>query len=120
MQSLRLLRSLYVQVIIAIVIGVLLGYFHPEFAVSLKPFGDAFVKLIKTIIAPVIFCTVVLGIAGMENLKSVGRTGALALRARRVTGFLLGHTFYWHDFACYGAGTALALAADAGLLRRRR
>jgi len=76
---LRLLRSLYVQVIIAIVIGVLLGYFHPEFAVSLKPFGDAFVKLIKTIIAPVIFCTVVLGIAGMENLKSVGRTGALAL-----------------------------------------
>ena len=79
MQSLRLLRSLYVQVIIAIVIGVLLGYFHPEFAVSLKPFGDAFVKLIKTIIAPVIFCTVVLGIAGMENLKSVGRTGALAL-----------------------------------------
>jgi aerobic C4-dicarboxylate transport protein len=79
LQSLRLLRSLYVQVIIAIVIGVLLGYFHPEFAVSLKPFGDAFVKLIKTIIAPVIFCTVVLGIAGMENLKSVGRTGALAL-----------------------------------------
>jgi aerobic C4-dicarboxylate transport protein len=79
MQSMRLFRSLYVQVLVAIVIGVLLGYLYPDFAVSLKPFGDAFVKLIKTIIAPVIFCTVVLGIAGMENLKSVGRTGALAL-----------------------------------------
>lgn len=79
MHSLRFLRSLYVQVLIAISIGVVLGYFQPELAVSLKPLGDAFIKLIKMIIAPIIFCTVVLGIAGMENLKSVGRTGALAL-----------------------------------------
>jgi aerobic C4-dicarboxylate transport protein len=75
----RFLRSLYVQVLIAIAIGILLGYFVPDFAVSLKPLGDAFIKLIKMIIAPIIFCTVVLGIAGMENLKSVGRTGAYAL-----------------------------------------
>ncbi len=75
----RVLRSLYVQVLIAITIGVLLGHFAPDLAVTLKPLGDAFVKLIKMIIGPVIFCTVVLGIAGMENLKSVGRTGGLAI-----------------------------------------
>jgi len=75
----RFLRSLYVQVLIAISIGVVLGYFQPDLAVSLKPLGDAFIKLIKMIIAPIIFCTVVLGIAGMEDLKSVGRTGALAI-----------------------------------------
>ena len=79
MPSLRFLRHLYVQVLLAITIGVFLGHFYPDLAVSLKPLGDAFVSLVKMIIAPVIFCTVVLGIAGMENLKAVGRTGALAL-----------------------------------------
>ncbi len=79
MRNLRFLRILYVQVLIAISIGVLLGHFQPDLAVSLKPLGDVFIKLIKMIIAPIIFCTVVLGIAGMENLKSVGRTGALAI-----------------------------------------
>jgi len=75
----RFLRSLYVQVLIAICIGVALGHFQPDLAVSFKPLGDAFIKMVKMIIAPIIFCTVVLGIAGMENLKSVGRTGALAI-----------------------------------------
>jgi len=75
----RVLGVLYVQVLIAIVIGVCLGYFWPSFATEMKPFGDGFIKLIKMIIAPVIFCTVVLGIAGMENLKAVGRTGFLAV-----------------------------------------
>jgi aerobic C4-dicarboxylate transport protein len=75
----RALRLLYVQVLIAIAIGILLGYFWPEQAAAFKPLGDGFIKLVKMIIAPVIFCTVVLGIAGMENLKSVGRTGGLAL-----------------------------------------
>ena len=79
MKALRLLRSLYVQVLIAVVIGIYLGHFYPDFAVSLNPLADFFLRLIKMIIGPVIFCTVVLGIAGMENLKSVGRTGALAL-----------------------------------------
>ncbi|MEN9705998.1 MAG: hypothetical protein RLZZ393_1877 [Pseudomonadota bacterium] len=75
----RAFRSLYVQVLLAILVGVLVGHYAPEQAVALKPLGDAFVKLIKMSIAPVIFCTVTLGIAGMEDLKSVGRTGLYAL-----------------------------------------
>ncbi|ARN21620.1 dicarboxylate/amino acid:cation symporter [Piscinibacter gummiphilus] len=72
-------QSLYLQVITAIVIGVLLGHFWPHTGEAMKPLGDAFIKLIKMIIAPIIFCTVVLGIAGMEDMKKVGRTGGLAL-----------------------------------------
>lgn len=72
-------KSLYVQVIFAIVVGVLLGHFAPETGTAMKPFGDAFIKLIKMIIAPVIFCTVVIGIAGMEDMKKVGKTGGMAL-----------------------------------------
>ena len=72
-------KSLYLQVITAIVIGVLLGHFFPETGTAMKPFGDAFIKLIKMIIAPVIFCTVVVGIAGMEDMKRVGKTGGYAL-----------------------------------------
>lgn len=73
------LKVLYVQVLIAITIGILLGHFYPEIAVEMRPLGTAFINLIKMIIAPVIFCTVVTGIAGMENLKAVGRTGGIAL-----------------------------------------
>ncbi len=72
-------RSLYVQVITAIVIGVLLGHFWPQAGEAMKPLGDGFIKLIKMIIAPIIFCTVVVGIAGMEDMKKVGKTGGLAL-----------------------------------------
>ena len=72
-------RSLYFQVLVAIVCGILLGHFAPATGAAMKPWGDAFIKLIKMIIAPIIFCTVVLGIAGTENLKKVGRTGGLAL-----------------------------------------
>ena len=68
-----LYKSLYFQVIIAIICGVLLGYFYPEAGASMKPLGDGFIKLIKMIIAPIIFCTVVTGIAGMEDMKKVGR-----------------------------------------------
>ncbi|AEK61253.1 dicarboxylate/amino acid:cation symporter [Collimonas fungivorans] len=74
-----LYKSLYVQVLTAIVIGVLLGHFYPETGTAMKPLGDGFIKLIKMIIAPVIFCTVVIGIAGMEDMKKVGKTGGLAL-----------------------------------------
>ncbi len=74
-----LYKSLYFQVICAIVIGVLLGYFYPSTGESMKPLGDGFIKLIKMIIAPIIFCTVVLGIAGMEDMKKVGKTGGYAL-----------------------------------------
>jgi aerobic C4-dicarboxylate transport protein len=74
-----LVRSLYFQVLVAITFGVLLGVFAPSTGAAMKPLGDGFIKLIKMIIAPVIFCTVVLGIAGAEDLKKVGRTGGLAL-----------------------------------------
>ncbi|MES2248756.1 MAG: dicarboxylate/amino acid:cation symporter [Pseudomonadota bacterium] len=78
-RKLPLYRSLYVQVITAVIIGVLLGYFYPSLGESMKPLGDGFIKLIKMIIAPIIFCTVVVGIAGMEDMKKVGKTGGLAL-----------------------------------------
>src|SRR5690349_19932123 len=74
-----LYKSLYLQVITAIIIGVLLGYFYPESGTAMKPLGDGFIKLIKMVIAPIIFCTVVVGIAGMEDMKKVGKTGGLAL-----------------------------------------
>jgi len=73
------MRSLYVQVLVAIAIGCILGAFAPETGAAMKPLGDGFIKLIKMVIAPIIFTTVVLGIAGSEDLKRVGRTGGLAL-----------------------------------------
>lgn len=75
----KILKSLYVQVIIAIFIGIILGIWFPEFAVSLKPVSDAFIKLIKMMIVPIIFCTIVSGIAGMEDMKTAGRVGLKAL-----------------------------------------
>ena len=75
----KIFKSLYAQVLTAVIIGVLLGYFYPKLGESMKPLGDGFIKLIKMIIAPIIFCTVVSGIAGMESMKSVGKTGGLAL-----------------------------------------
>jgi len=74
-----LYKHLYFQVLIAILIGIALGHFHPELGAQMKPLGDGFIKLIKMLIAPVIFCTVVTGIGGMENMRAVGRTGAYAL-----------------------------------------
>ena len=77
MKSLR--PSLYFQVIVAIVCGVVLGAVDPGLAAKMQPLGLGFIKLIKMLIAPVIFCTVVMGIAGVEDVKKVGRTGGLAL-----------------------------------------
>ena len=72
-------KHLYVQVLLAIVSGIMIGYFYPDLAVQLKPLGDGFIKLIKMMIAPVIFCTIVTGIAGMQDTKKVGRVGLKAL-----------------------------------------
>jgi aerobic C4-dicarboxylate transport protein len=72
-------KMLYAQVLFAIACGVLLGHFWPETGAAMKPLGDGFIKLIKMIIAPIIFCTVVTGIAGMEDMKKVGRVGGKAL-----------------------------------------
>ena len=78
-QKLPLYRSLYFQVVCAVIAGVALGYLYPTRGESMKPLGDGFIKLIKMMIAPIIFCTVVVGIAGMEDMKKVGKTGGLAL-----------------------------------------
>jgi len=75
----KLYQYLYFQVLFAILIGVLLGYFAPETGTAMKPLGDGFIKLIKMVIAPIVFCTVVTGIAGMEDMKKVGRVGAKSL-----------------------------------------
>lgn len=75
----KFLRSLYIQVIIAIIIGILLGNFYPSFAMQLKPLGDGFIRLVKMMIAPIIFCTIVTGIANMQDTKKVGRVGIKAI-----------------------------------------
>lgn len=73
------LRSLFGQVVLALIVGVAIGLAVPEFAVKLKPLGDAFIKLIKMIIPVLVFCVVVHGIAGAGDLKRVGRVGVKAL-----------------------------------------
>ncbi|MBS0398134.1 MAG: dicarboxylate/amino acid:cation symporter [Proteobacteria bacterium] len=75
----KLLRSLYFQVILAILCAVLVGHFFPAAGVAFKPLGDLFIKLVKLVIGPIIFCTIVSGIANVESMKQVGRTGGLAL-----------------------------------------
>jgi aerobic C4-dicarboxylate transport protein len=75
----KIFKHLYVQVIIAILIGIFLGIRFPDIAQQLKPLGDAFIKLIKMMIAPIIFCTIVTGIAGMKNVKTAGRVGLKAI-----------------------------------------
>ena len=75
----RIFRHLYVQVLAAIVLGVLLGHYQPALGEQMKPLGDGFIKLIKMLIAPIIFITVVTGIAGMDDLKKLGRVGLKAL-----------------------------------------
>ena len=79
MQKKPLYQSLYFQVIVGIAAGILLGFLRPDAGAAMKPLGDGFISLIKMVIAPVIFCTVVVGIAGMEDMKKVGKTGGLAL-----------------------------------------
>ncbi|QIP15397.1 dicarboxylate/amino acid:cation symporter [Spirosoma aureum] len=75
----RLLNNLTVRVLIAITLGILTGYLFPETAAKLKPIGDLFINLIKMVIAPIIFLTIVLGISNMGDLKKVGRVGGKAL-----------------------------------------
>ena len=74
-----LFRKLYVQVLIAVALGAIIGYADPDLSLSLKPFGDAFVKAIKVVVAPIIFTTIAVGIAKMGDLRHVARVGAKAL-----------------------------------------
>jgi aerobic C4-dicarboxylate transport protein len=75
----KIYKGLYFQVIVAIILGIILGVFQPSFAESLKPLGDGFIKLVKMMIAPIIFSTIVTGIAGMQDTKKVGRVGVKAI-----------------------------------------
>src|SRR3954467_15882716 len=72
-------KILYIQVLFAIILGVLLGQFSAPLAVKMKPLGDGFIALIRMVIPPIIFCTVVSGIAGMHDMKKLGRVGGKAL-----------------------------------------
>src|SRR5271156_5040534 len=74
-----LYQSLFVQVVVALLLGIVLGMATPDFAISLKIFSDAFLKLISMIVAPIVFCVVVHGIAGAGDLEKVGRVGGKAL-----------------------------------------
>jgi aerobic C4-dicarboxylate transport protein len=75
----KLAKSLYVQVLASILVGVLFGHFFPELGTAAKPLSDAFIKCIKMLIAPIVFCTVVLGLSGMENVKKIGRVGVKSI-----------------------------------------
>ena len=75
----RFFKTIFGQVVVALVAGIILGMLYPEFAIKLKPLGDGFIKLIKLMIAPIVFCVVVHGIAGAGNLKKVGRVGVKAI-----------------------------------------
>ena len=94
-------RTLYFHLLVAILLGVLLGHFVPTLAVQMKPLGDAFIKLVKMVIGPIIFCTVVSGMAGMGDIKKVGRVGGKALlyfeivsTLSLVIGLVAGHLFH--------------------------
>ncbi|RFU45192.1 C4-dicarboxylate transporter DctA [Paraburkholderia sp. DHOC27] len=94
-------KVLYLQVLAAIAAGILLGHLYPHYATAMKPLGDAFIKLIRMIIGPVIFCTVVTGITSMSDLKKVGRVGGKALLYFEVVssialavGLLFGHLLH--------------------------
>lgn len=75
----QLFSTLYFQVLIGIIVGGLIGYFFPHFGTALKPFGDGFIKLIKMLLGPIVFLTVVLGVARMGDVKRVGRVGLKAV-----------------------------------------
>lgn len=110
-----ILKKLYIQVLLAIALGALLGYFTPGFAVQLKVLSDAFVRLIEMILAPVIFCTIVLGIARMGNLKELGRIGvkaALYFEAASTLALLIGLTVV--DIVRPGAGMHVNVATLDG------
>jgi aerobic C4-dicarboxylate transport protein len=96
-------KSLYFQVLIAVAAGIAVGHFWPEFGASLKPLGDAFVKFVKMMIAPIVFCTIVLGIAKISDLKTVGKTLVKAMGL-----------FYILTFIALGTGLAAVYLLQPG------
>ncbi|WP_242468433.1 cation:dicarboxylate symporter family transporter [Burkholderia plantarii] len=122
--SVPLWRHLYLQVLVAIALGVALGHFAPNAAVALKPLGDLFVRLIRMVIAPVVFCAVVAGIASMRDMKAVGRAGGKALLHFELIssvalgfGLLMGHLL--HPGAGFNVSVAsLDASAVSGYVSR--
>ena len=114
--------SLSFQVLAGVVIAIILGYVRPDAAVAMKPLGDAFIRLITMIITLVIFCTLVTGIAGMDDMKKVGRVGGKALLYFEVVsslalliGLLVGNLV--HPGSAFNVDPA---TLDAGAVRRTR
>lgn len=112
-------RQLYIQVLIAVVIGVALGYLSPEYAQKMKPLGDGFIALIKMVIGPIIFCTVVTGIAGMRDMRKVGRVGGKALLYFEMIstvalffGLVAGHVF--HPGSSFNVDPSTLKASEVG------
>jgi aerobic C4-dicarboxylate transport protein len=121
----KFFRTIYGQVVVGLVLGILVGVFYPDFAVTLKPLGDGFIKLIKMIIAPIVFCVVVSGICHAGDLKKVGRVGGKAIvyfealtTLALIVGIVLAYVFQPGvgmniDPATLDAGAASAYAARA-------
>ncbi len=93
-------KSLYLQVLVAVAAGVALGHFYPDIAVKMQPLGDAFVRLVRMVIAPIVFITVVVGIAKLTNIAGVGRIGLKAIiyfevltTVAMIVGLIVGHLF---------------------------
>ena len=108
-------RVLYFQVIIAIVIGVLLGHFYPTFATDMKPLGDAFIRLIKMVIGPIVFLTVVTGISSIGDMRKVGKVGIKAIVYFEVVSTIaLGIGLVVVNLVKPGAGLNVTVAATAG------
>ncbi len=108
-------RDLFFQVIVGVVAGILLGHFNPDLAVKMEPLGKGFINLIKMMIAPIIFCTIVTGVAGMGDMKQVGRVGVKSLvyfevitTLALVLGMVIVHV--------YQPGSGLNIAPDAAML----
>jgi aerobic C4-dicarboxylate transport protein len=108
-------RDLFFQVIVGVLAGILLGHFNPEFAVKMEPLGKGFINLIKMMIAPIIFCTIVTGVAGMGDMKQVGRVGVKSLiyfevitTLALVLGMVIVHI--------YQPGSGLNISPDVGMI----
>ena len=83
MKSAKLLKLLYVQVLIGLVLGIAVGHWWPESGAALKPLGDGFVKLVKMMIAPIVFCTIVSGITSLNDSKQIGECRSASSRSTK-------------------------------------
>ncbi|MDA8213252.1 MAG: dicarboxylate/amino acid:cation symporter [Clostridia bacterium] len=114
----RLYQNLTVQVLTAVTIGVLLGHFYPKLAVQLKPLGELFIRMIKMVIAPIVFCTIVVGIASMGDMKKVGRVGGKALLYFEVvTTIALAIGLFVANWVKPGAGIDVAALAKGSVAK---